>query len=69
MNHDIPPLDLERHITHCENLMNDAMARFKLSGSFEDTWEAYGWRVAMERAIEAREPAVVDAMERDRGIA
>lgn len=68
-NHDFSPDQLEQHIQHCKNLMCDAMARYELSGSFEDRGEANGWCVAMERAISAREPAVAMAMEVERGLA
>lgn len=69
-NHDdFSPEQLEQHIQHCENFMSDAMARYELSGSFEDRGDADGWRVAMECAIAARGPAVVAAMEVERGIA
>lgn len=61
-NHDFSPEQLEQHIQHCKNLMSDAMARYELSGSFDDRGEADGWRVAMERAIAARSPAVSEAV-------
>lgn len=63
-NHDeFTAQELELHIRHCGNLMKDAYARYELSGDFSDRGEADYWKVAMERAIEARS---VDA---EKGIA
>lgn len=68
-NHDdFTAQELEIHVIHCGNLMRDAYARYELSGCLSERGEADGWRVAMERAIAAREPAVVAAMEVERGL-
>ncbi|MBK5203901.1 MAG: hypothetical protein JJD98_00380 [Polaromonas sp.] len=62
-NHDFSPEELERHVEQCGNLMRDAYARYELSGCLSDRGDADGWRVAMERAIDARGPLVVEEME------
>jgi hypothetical protein len=54
---------LERHIIDCGRLMQDAYARYEVSGCFSDRGEADGWRLCMESAIASRSPAAVAAME------
>ncbi|OGA95025.1 MAG: hypothetical protein A3E79_06620 [Burkholderiales bacterium RIFCSPHIGHO2_12_FULL_61_11] len=68
-NHDdFSAQELELHIKHCGDLMKSAMARYELSGCLGDRGEADGWRMAMERAIAARGPAQVIAMENYKGL-
>ena len=60
--------ELEQHITDCGLLMIAAYNRYEVSGCFADRGEADAWRLVMERAIAARKPVAVAAMEADREI-
>ncbi|MHB1201473.1 MAG: hypothetical protein ACYCZ6_18360 [Polaromonas sp.] len=68
MNHDITTQEIEIHIKQCGQLMQDAYARYEVSGDFSERGEADAWRMTMERAIALRSPAVVASMEAERGI-
>ena len=69
MNHDITAQEIEIHIQQCGQLMQDAYARYEVSGCFADRGEADAWRMTMERAIALRSPAVVASMEAEMGMA
>ena len=60
--------ELEEHIKHCGELMEQAYARWEASGCFGDRGEADGWRITMERAIADRSAVQVAALEAERGL-
>jgi len=61
--------DHEAHIERMGNCMVAAHGRYEATGCFGAKGEADGYRIAMERAIRQRSPAVVAFMEVARGLA
>lgn len=64
----ISDAELELHIVDAGERMKDAMARYEVSGCFNDLADGHRWRMVMEDAIKARSPAQVARMEAERGL-